>query len=251
MLDKLLISFRDNISRNTRNPFLGTLIFIWIIRNWKIVYAIFFDNRKFEVRLQFIQDQISATIFWEILGQFGINVGLAILVVITIYSLIYLTRFITNKFENQLLPWIYDISSEGKIVLKEKFDKLQSEKAILEERLDKEREKRVKAEAEVERLEKRETERMINDLKSPSKTKEDVRFSDLEKRLIEKYGSEIIETALSNVKNQFHIFHADDEFPVTEDLFKLGFLISKDQGTSSTFYSIASEGEEFLRKLYD
>lgn len=97
MLDKLTDFFKrdENFSerlKDSKNPFLGTLTLIWIIRNWQIVYAIFFDDREFLVRLEFIKGQIFATTFWEILLQFGINVLLAILAVIVIYILIYLTR---------------------------------------------------------------------------------------------------------------------------------------------------------------
>ena len=38
-------SFFDNIKDKTTNPFFGTLIFVWLVRNWDLVYTVFnFDS---------------------------------------------------------------------------------------------------------------------------------------------------------------------------------------------------------------
>lgn len=158
MIDKITEFFKrdENFSerlKDSRNPFLGTLTLVWIIRNWQIIYAIFFDNREFLVRLNFIRSMIWATTFWEILLQFTINVGLALLAIVIVYSLVYFTRFITNKFENRLLPWLYEKSAPKRVILIKEYEKLEKDIKSLESRLEKEREKRINAEAEVQRLE--------------------------------------------------------------------------------------------------
>lgn len=42
---KIFESFVDNIKQKTTNPFFGTLILVWLVRNWELIYTLFnFDK---------------------------------------------------------------------------------------------------------------------------------------------------------------------------------------------------------------
>lgn len=257
MLDKLTDFFKrdENFSerlKDSKNPFLGTLTLIWIIRNWQIVYAIFFDDREFLVRLEFIKGQIFATTFWEILLQFGINVLLAILAVIVIYILIYLTRFITNIFENRVLPWIYELSAPNKIVLKTEYDKLNKENKSFEERLEIEREKRIKAEAEIQRLEKKESDRIIENLTTPSSPEKEANDGS-DQRLIddvlEHNSAMLLSEIFKKIKNGRAI-QSKDERDLAEELALQGFIIFDSRSSSgAAFYESTKLGDKLARRL--
>lgn len=154
MLDKFVTSFRENLNRNSRNPFLGTLAFVWAIRNWKIVYGIFAfeDGRKFEDKLAFIESQISYSNFQDLALQFLINSGISMGIVIIIYAFMNATRFITNKYENQLTPWIHLKSAKNKIVLREDLEKAEERIKELEEKNEKERSEKSKLQTQRDQL---------------------------------------------------------------------------------------------------
>ena len=45
MLKKILDSSKESIIEKTKNPFLGTYLIVWLIRNWDLVYTLFnFDK---------------------------------------------------------------------------------------------------------------------------------------------------------------------------------------------------------------
>ena len=47
MIKDFLVSFKDNFKEKTRNPFLGTYLIVWLIRNWELIYTLFnFDQNK-------------------------------------------------------------------------------------------------------------------------------------------------------------------------------------------------------------
>ena len=262
MLDKLLISFKDNISRNTRNPFLGTLILVWLIRNWKIVFALFSDDRPFERRLEFIGNQLRASTFWEVVLQFGINVGLAIISVIIIYSLIYLTRYITNRFENQLLPEIYKRSAPKNIVLKSELEKIESEKERLEQKLKIEKDRRIEAESEIDKLEKEKGDNFIQNLTTPSTSSDendlvedtDTELQELEPieiRLINKYNEKYVFQVLDSILNGEVIKGDSVSSEIAKDLLKMKYVSYQENlGGDSRKYSINEEGRDFWKKIF-
>ena len=80
---RIIESFVDNIKQKTTNPFFGTLILVWLVRNWELVYTLFnFDNDcTLSDKKQFIRDYYVSKFFWkELLLNIGIALCLMILV---------------------------------------------------------------------------------------------------------------------------------------------------------------------------
>jgi hypothetical protein len=152
MIKDFLISFTDNFKEKTRNPFLGTYLLVWLIRNWELIYTLFnFDsNFNLKDKKEFIfsyykENQFVPNLFTNILWSIGL--------LILTYLLLNLSRFIVNLFEKKLTPWIYKVTDSNSIVLKEIYDKLKSENYILELNLEKERESKGKLQIEISKLE--------------------------------------------------------------------------------------------------
>ena len=101
MIKDIFLSFRDNFREKVTNPFLGTYLFVWIIRNWELVYSIFnFDKtHDLEFKVQFIKSYYAENAFLmgiliNILWTFGI--------LIVTYVILNISRAIVNISEKKI-----------------------------------------------------------------------------------------------------------------------------------------------------
>ena len=126
MLLELWSSFRDNFRQKSRNPFFGTLIIVWIVKNWKLVYALFYfdDTYTLTKRIEYIELYYkNINFFWNLMYC----LWLTVLSLIGSYLLLNLSRLIINLYEKKLTPWIYRITDKNSIVLKTDLEKAQQE----------------------------------------------------------------------------------------------------------------------------
>ncbi|QIE58035.1 hypothetical protein G5B37_00165 [Rasiella rasia] len=152
MIKDIFLSFRDNFKEKTTNPFLGTYLIIWIIRNWELVYSLFnFDSSDtLEIKVNFIKEYYKNNSFIEgilnnILWTFG--------VLIITFLLLNISRAIVNLFEKQLKPWIYKLTDSKSVVLKSTYEIIRNERDDLQFRLDKERDSKSRLESRIKTLE--------------------------------------------------------------------------------------------------
>lgn len=147
MVKDTLNSMLDNIKERTTNPFLGTLIIIWTIRNWNLVYAIFTFNKNSNLhsRLTYIQQYFNHQSFlWNMFITVLITIG----VLIATYTFLALSRLMTDSYEKLLLPQISKITDKSSIVAKSEYVALQEVIVKLELRLEEERLGKVAAQGE-------------------------------------------------------------------------------------------------------
>lgn len=152
MIKDFLISFKDNFKEKTRNPFLGTYLIVWLIRNWELVYTLFnFDNdKKLSDKIDFIK---SYYVNHDFIINILTNIYWAFGVLILTYVLLNLSRFIVNFSEKRLTPWVYKITDSKSIVLKSSYDSLRLVRDDLQIRLDQERESKSRLETRIKTLE--------------------------------------------------------------------------------------------------
>jgi len=122
-----LSDFFSNIKDKLTNPFFGTLIIVWLTRNWEVVYAIFnFDkNSKLGDKILFINNYFAQKSFW---AELSINVGLAVLFMIIGYILIVVTRSLSIIVEHNIMPSITDRLINKDVVLKIDYDSVAKER---------------------------------------------------------------------------------------------------------------------------
>jgi hypothetical protein len=135
----ILESFFENIKQKFTNPFFGTLILVWLSRNWSIVYSVFnFDKDcTLDDKKIIINDYFKQLDFWE---EFGINISFAFFFMIIGYILIIITRFIVELVETNITPTIRVWARSKKIVTKETYDLLLEESKTVYQKLIDERE---------------------------------------------------------------------------------------------------------------
>lgn len=132
---------KDNFKK-ARNPFFATLITVWIIRNWKLIYAVFtFDkNYDFNDRVKYLSDYFGGNYssFWDFWRTFYGDLVICILVSIIVFIISLLfknwSRWGAEIADAQIRKWTQKIKKtptleEYNVLFKEKQDfVLKSEK---------------------------------------------------------------------------------------------------------------------------
>jgi hypothetical protein len=119
--------FFTNIKEKLTNPFFGTLIFVWLVRNWELVYTLFnFDNDcTLADKKSFIRDYYYPK---TVCGELFTNIGVAILLMLLGYILVIGTRTLVTWIEFGLMPLITKKVINEKVVLKELHDEVSKER---------------------------------------------------------------------------------------------------------------------------
>ncbi|SEJ15706.1 hypothetical protein SAMN05192553_102671 [Cyclobacterium xiamenense] len=146
-------SIKENFVQRTTNPFLGTLIFVWIIRNWKFVYSFFFFDSTYSLNDKLIV--ISCYFEGYSPKEFGVTIAISFGVLITTYILTNLSRLIVTFFDKIVTPKILSVTHKSSLVLRSDYLEVIKTSDIWEKRYSEEREKRIRAENDLEKLEKR------------------------------------------------------------------------------------------------
>lgn len=130
--------FFSNIKNKLTNPFFGTLIFVWLTRNWILVYTIFNfdDNHNLDTKVLFIKKYLSEQSFWlELL----INVGLTIIFMILGYLLVAGTKVLSVWIDYKVMPYFTNKVTSDKIVPREDYEKAVDERQNYFKRYEEER----------------------------------------------------------------------------------------------------------------
>jgi len=152
MIREWLSSFLSNVRQKTTNPYLGTLLIVWCYRNWDLLFTLFYHqeglllSEKKEMLRQFMQP-----------GHFGLNLlismGLALLLVILTFTLLNISRLITNFFEKRVTPYVYKIFKDSSVVLKIDFDNMMKQRDYYENKFEDEKRKRLEISSKYDELE--------------------------------------------------------------------------------------------------
>lgn len=264
MIKDIFLSFKDNLQEKTSNPFLGTYLLVWSVRNWELVYTLlnFDEDQKLQHKIAFIKHYYEQ---YDFIANLANNTLWTFFILIITYLLLNLSRLIVNFSEKQLTPWVYKITDSKSIVKKEVYDKLKDEKRDLEERLEKEREAKSNLDAKIKKLEEENTELRTSiiqekntevveestDVDSPIKVSTilkdktvDIIFEKLKEQDLLKYFNEIA----TKIKNKETI---DSNQVKPKNSFLLLNLIKLDRTDiqGKKFYDLTEEGEKLLRKI--
>lgn len=255
MIKDFLISFTDNFKEKTKNPFLGTYLLVWLIRNWNLVYTLFnFDeNSTLDDKKDFITNYYTQVDF---VANLGINILWAFGLLIATYLLLNISRLIVNLSEKRLTPWIYKITDSKSIVLKAEYERIRAENDDLQLRLDKERESKSRLEIRIKSLEeeiikittakveiKTETEKPSKSQTTKQSAKDNV--SIFIKKLKDKnLLKQFVDTCTLINKGE----SVRNDYEPKDYFFELGLIKyrSYDSGVSK-YYSITPDGENVLR----
>lgn len=147
-------SLFDNFKSKIRNPFIGTIISVWIIRNWVIIYAIFnFDSdRTMLCKINFISSYFSKINFWV---EFFANILTAMSALLITFILLAISRIITDGYYKIIEPLIITRIDKGANFTTSDRIKLEKKIVSLNQKLDSEIDALSKAENINENLRKK------------------------------------------------------------------------------------------------
>jgi hypothetical protein len=155
MIKDSLNSIFDNIKERTTNPFLGTLIVVWIVHNWTLVYSMFYFDSSFKLlnRVEYIEKYFVKKPFLEHLVYV---VGITIVVLVLTYVMLSISRLITDTQEKIVVPQISKlVAGKTYIVLKKDYDTVVELTKDLYARVDEERLAKVAAQNERDESDKK------------------------------------------------------------------------------------------------
>lgn len=245
MISQSFNSFTDNIIQKTKNPFFGTFIIIWGIRNWKFIYSIFFfdDEEKLDSKIKKIESFFVNYGFKEVI----ITLFFTFLLLISTYILLNVSRLIVNFFEKVITPKVYEISDKSSIVLKDDYIKIQNEIAKLENKIREERELRLKVQNENETLEKRIAELLVPKINSENNFEnENNIFSEKIKLLVKKLQSDNKVDSFNNIASNILSGYAIEKTSEDVKLFiNLGLIKpGSHTGSGKYLFTFTNSGQE-------
>jgi hypothetical protein len=133
--DSIISDVRDR----AKNPFFATLIFVWLVRNWIVVYTLFNfdDNCNSVCRVNFIKSYFHYKSFWV---EFFTNIGIAIFFLLVGHLLKVITDVVATAIRHRIKPHLNKTVSSSLIAnssdlekMREKRDSLLAERRELRE----------------------------------------------------------------------------------------------------------------------
>jgi len=248
MIKEAWDSFKDNIKERVSNPFLGTFVLVWLIHNWKVVYAFFFFDQELKMQTKidyFNKYWRENDFFWNLICVALITIGILIIT----YFFLALSRYLSKIFENIIIPFINKIS-KGKIVTSEIHQRSLDQIELLKEKVELERKAKFDAIEERNQFEKRLTGNDI-DLYKTEKGSATLTadFSKMITDAIGKFEYKSIEQALLGLDKEWG-FSEDDkviDFFLKYDLIEL----KKNNGYTNMIYQYKPNGRLFRRQFLD
>lgn len=119
--------FFSNVKEKITNPFFGTLIVVWLIDNWELVYTLFnFDNDCTLIdKKRFIWEYYQNR---SALLDLFCNILYSITALTIGYILVLITRTISNWFELTAWPFLTKRTVSKNIVHRDTYDALEKER---------------------------------------------------------------------------------------------------------------------------
>ena len=148
MFIKLFQDIQTSTNNKIRNPFFGTYIIVWFIRNWELIYSLFYFDESLSLagRLEYIKNYFEQK--GLILGLLN-NLWITFLIFTISYVLLNLSRFIINFSEWVVKPSIDKMIDTKNVVTKDRFIQMESQRNDLQNSIDAIRTSLSKSELEV------------------------------------------------------------------------------------------------------
>lgn len=119
-------SFIDNLKTKVSNPFFGTLIAVWAVRNWNLIYGVFIfdEDCKMNDKFEFVRSHFKDKHFFnELWTNIAITFGLLFLG----YLLLIISRFFANLVEHRITPNINRIAASKLVANKDILTELETQ----------------------------------------------------------------------------------------------------------------------------
>jgi hypothetical protein len=258
---EIFTSLLHNYKSKIRNPFIGTLASVWIVRNWVIVYAFFSFDKDCNMsdKINYIQDYFKKKEFWE---EFFINVAVAFCVLLISFLLFAISRALTDFYYKICEKWVITkVDKKAILTILEK-SKLESEIEFLKKNLDRLRDANSKTEnvnsflvTKYEQMQNEYDNNLLELSEASRKVTENLEVLENKKipaNKVIQYFDDIIGGLSESIKNELSVFIEHDNNITTNhyanyiglktELVKLGVLVAvKNEYKKTTFGTLFLE----------
>lgn len=117
-------SFIDNLKAKVSNPFFGTLVAVWLVRNWNLVYGLFIfdDDCAMNDKFEFVRNHFNGK---SIYNELWINITITFGLLILGYILLIASRFLANLVEHRITPNINKVAASNLVANKDVLNELE------------------------------------------------------------------------------------------------------------------------------
>ncbi len=241
MVKELYDSFKDNVKERTTNPFLGTLAIVWLIKNWVLVYSLFYFDAKLTLdkRLAYIEAYFDLQSFWL---NLSIVVGITVVLLILTYLFLAISRLIANFNDTTVVPWIYKITDKSSVVKKTEYILLLEKVRELEQRVETERIAKISAFQERDQLELRLLENG-KQVKIPEEPDDSISQY---LKIIKTTPQDQLDKIIVAIRRMAYFSNKSEGIM---ELLKHGFVKANSTHSDSTRYEFTEEGDRFVKWL--
>ena len=229
-------SFKDKL----RNPFYGTLVIVWVIRNREFIYKVFFHEKlTSDARLEIIRGHfLNWNSLLSFLGTVLISLGLMTL----IYASLNLSRLIVQASEKTLKPLILRLFDKTSIVSRTDYLAMEKDRDYFQKKYSEERLDRIELQRELDKK----VENISVDGGEIPNTSEFEREKDL-KRYFAQWSFELknaFGTLIDNVNNDTDAFDIDEYLRNDIAQFRSKNLIKRMDGGVKQRYEFTDFGKK-------
>lgn len=116
---EVVSSFFDNIKQKTTNPFFGTLICVWLVRNWALVYSLFTfeESTTLHERKAYVVNYYKHR---DLGVEFFKTIGWTLFFLIVGYFFIILSRLLINLVYHRIIPYFNNFIDRNQLVVDSK-----------------------------------------------------------------------------------------------------------------------------------
>lgn len=245
---ELINSFFNNVKDKLANPYFGTLILVLLFHHWELLYIIFNfdDNVTLDIKLNSIKEYISINISFQNLMWDALW---ALILMLTGYLIIVITRSIVLWVEFWLMPFITGKIINKNVVEKDEYDNVVKEREEYFDQYEEQR-KNVRNFSKTIDEQTEQIKQKDKDLLEQTRTiSEKIKELDLTKSKLEKSSNEAINKSkeLEIVKNSISELKRDLEFKNdTVNKFEQLFF---DKENQSFYSSIENFPPEVINKI--
>lgn len=245
---EVINSFFNNVKDKLTNPYFGTLILVLLFHHWELLYIIFNfdDNITLDIKLNSIKEYISINISFQDLMWDALW---ALILMLTGYLIIVITRSIVLWVEFWLMPFITGKIINKNVVKKDEYDKVVKEREEYFDQYEEQR-KNVRNFSKTIDEQTEQIKQKDKDLLKQTRTiSETIKELDLTKSKLEKSSNEAINKSkeLEIAKNSISELKRDLEFK-NDKVNKFEHLFF-DKENQSFYSSIENFPPEVINKI--
>lgn len=239
----ITVSFSNLLRSRSRNPFYGTLIIVYLFRNYKLLYKIFFLEENDPLnKISYLDGLLNHDI---LINELLLSSLYAFIAMASSYIILNLSEFLRGIFNNVVNIWVKKlidiITNKTNTYGKDEFIKVEHEKNDYERKYIDERTRRLEHENEITLLEEK-----IKELSNPISFNEKLLKQIKDKRLLDSFRE-----IMKAINSEHSMVNLKIKHRIVFDLLIKNRLIKCVDKNEDIYNFTDPKGEDFITRFND